>query len=134
MQNHLHTSAIQIGLVLSLCLLSSLTQALGLSEPKLNSKLGEPLRMEIALINTGALGTEQLIVGPADYQQYEKFDISYQSIYHSLKYSVLKRDDKLLVEITSRQPVKEPYLDILLKLKWPDGELLKQVTVLLDTP
>lgn len=134
MQTKHKQTIIQLWLMFGLCLLSSYSQALGLGEPVLKSKLGEPLRMEIALINVGDLSSEQLLVGSADRQQYAKFEIGYQSIHSALRYRINKRGKQLFVEVTSRNPVKEPYIDILLSLKWPDGELLKTVTVLLDAP
>ena len=134
MQTSHQKTACRIWLTAGLLLLSSFSHALGLGEPNLTSKLGEPLRMEIPLINTADLSVEQLIVGAANQRQYEKFKIGYLSIYRDLRYSIVEHDNHLFVAIKSHAPVKEPYLDILLTLKWPNGELVKSVTVLLDAP
>lgn len=119
---------------LTLSLLATNSQALGLGEPQLKSKLGEPLLMEIAVNHAGDLNAEQLLVGAANHNKYAEFDIGYQSIHNALRYKVIERQQQLFIKVTSQRPVKEPYLDVLLQLKWPNGELLKSLTVLLDTP
>ena len=121
-------------LALLIFLMANATFALGLGEPTLKSKLGEPLEMEVPVINSGDLSTEQLLVGAATNQQYKEFNIEHESIHYSMRYKVVERQNKLYVEITSQKPVKEPYINILLRLKWPEGEVLKALTVLLDTP
>lgn len=36
--------------------------------------------------------------------------------------------------ITTKQPIKEPFMDFLLELEWPNGQLLREYTLLLDPP
>ena len=36
--------------------------------------------------------------------------------------------------ITSRESVLEPYLDFLIEVRWPEGRLLREYTILLDLP
>ena len=41
---------------------------------------------------------------------------------------------KPVILVSSSQPVKEPFINFLLEVSWPKGQLLKEYTVLLDPP
>jgi len=39
-----------------------------------------------------------------------------------------------IIRVTSREPVREPFLNFLIELNWPKGRLYREYTVLLDPP
>src|SRR5699024_1357713 len=41
---------------------------------------------------------------------------------------------KNVIRVSSKQPVKEPYLNFLVEVIWPNGRLLREYTLLLDPP
>jgi len=40
----------------------------------------------------------------------------------------------VVLRVSSREPIREPYMDFLVEVTWPAGKLLKEYTVLLDPP
>jgi pilus assembly protein FimV len=44
------------------------------------------------------------------------------------------QNGKPVILVSSSQPVKEPFINFLLEVSWPKGQLLKEYTVLLDPP
>src|SRR5699024_234132 len=40
----------------------------------------------------------------------------------------------LVVNVSSREPLREPYLNFLLELTWPNGRLMREYAVLVDPP
>ncbi len=124
-----------LGIFFSLLLNAAYSSALTLSEPQLHSKLGQPLEMTMALKNLGDLSTEDLLIGLAPKERYQEMNISLKSFHHDLKFTVISAsNNKTLLKVTSHKANNEPYLDFVILIRWPDGKLLKEVTVLFDAP
>ena len=51
-----------------------------------------------------------------------------------LKFAVVPGPRGAVIRITSSQPVMEPFVTLLLEVRWPQGRLLREYTVLLDPP
>lgn len=47
---------------------------------------------------------------------------------------VTASDGRLAVDVSSREPLREPYLNFLLELTWPNGRLMREYSVLVDPP
>src|SRR5690606_28252202 len=47
---------------------------------------------------------------------------------------VVRPDGKAVIRVTSSRPVKEPYLNFLMEVRWPSGRVLREFTLLLDPP
>ncbi|MFN3919304.1 MAG: FimV/HubP family polar landmark protein, partial [Methylohalobius sp.] len=45
-----------------------------------------------------------------------------------------KADGSIVIQITSNEVIREPFLDFLLEVEWPQGRMLREFTVLLDPP
>lgn len=115
--------------------LTGWAQALGLGEIYLHSALNEPLRAEIALVGAGGIDESQILTRlatPADFERagiernYELLDLHFAADFTSSSTPLLR--------VTSQSPVREPYLNFLLELRWPSGRLLREYTLLLDPP
>lgn len=115
--------------------LTGWAQALGLGEIYLRSALNEPLRAEIALVGAGGIDESQILTRlatPADFERagiernYELLDLHFAADFTSSSTPLLR--------VTSQSPVREPYLNFLLELRWPSGRLLREYTLLLDPP
>ncbi|MBT8449157.1 MAG: hypothetical protein KJO69_05680, partial [Gammaproteobacteria bacterium] len=48
--------------------------------------------------------------------------------------SIQKPNGQLIIRLTTKEAVKEPFLNFLVSLEWPNGRLLREYTVLLDPP
>ena len=109
--------------------------ALGMGQLKLNSSLNEPLDAEIELLNIGDLGELEMLVGLGSRKDFEAAGVERLFLLTDLRFKVdLSVPGKPVLRVTSRKPIREPYLDFLLELQWPSGRLLREYTLLLDLP
>lgn len=126
-------------LVLAIAAASALTSgmahALGLGEVTLNSALNQPLDAEISLVEVGDLASNELIPKLASPEEFNKAGVDRQYFLTDLKFTpVLKPNGKSVIRVTSSKPVREPYLNFLVEVLWPNGRLLREYTLLLDPP
>ncbi|MEH6557278.1 MAG: hypothetical protein V7459_12980 [Oceanicoccus sp.] len=112
-----------------IALLSGQLSALEVSELRLHSHLGEPLLAELQLSSHDSFDPQNLMIKLAPAEIYQKMDVDVPSLYLDIKFEM---DANGLVKITTRDPVKEPYLNFILQFRWPAGELYKEFSVLLD--
>ncbi len=114
---------------------SGLVHALGLGDVKLQSYLNEPLDAEIALLKTEGVSPDNIIVELASEQSYKRLGLSRNFFLSKLKFNVTTAPSgQLVVDVTSREPVREPYLDFLIEVTWPSGRLMREYSVLVDPP
>lgn len=125
----------KLTILLTVLLTSSFSAALTLSEPVLQSRLGHPIEMTMELKNLGDLRSEDLLINLAPKERYTEMDVALKAFHYDLKFTAITTpDNKTQLKITSHQPVNEPYLDFIVLVRWPNGSLLKEVTVLFDAP
>jgi FimV-like protein len=119
----------------ALCLcLASLCNAIGFGDLKVYSYLNEPLVAEISLTNFKDMDPGLLKVSLADAKDFVRAGIDRPYFLTYLVFEVLKYEDQLLIVARTTKPVQTPYLEFLVELSWPDGNLIKDYTVLLDPP
>ncbi len=109
--------------------------ALGLGEIELHSALNEPLDAEIELLSVGREQLEDIKVALAKSADFARAGLDRPFWFSKLRFAIQKDPDgKARIKITTRQPVREPFLNFLLEVNWPKGKLLREYTVLLDPP
>ena len=114
---------------------SSVVHALGLGEVELQSYLNEPLDAEIALLKTQGVSPDNIIVELASEQSYKRLGLSRNFFLSNLKFKVTTAPSgQLVIDVSSREPVREPYLDFLIEVTWPSGRLMREYSVLVDPP
>jgi pilus assembly protein FimV len=124
-----------LALGLASLLVSSLTNALGLGEVTLNSTLNQPLNAEIKLLDTRDLTAEQIVVSLASPADFERNGVDRLFFYTEFQFQIdLQSPRGPVVKITSRNPVREPYLNFLIEARWTAGRLLREYTLLMDLP
>ena len=126
-------------LVLAIAAASALTSgmahALGLGEISLKSALNQPLDAEIELLEVRDLGGNEVLPSLAAVEEFNKVGVDRPYFLTDLKFTpVLKPNGKSVIRVTSSKPVREPYLNFLIEVLWPNGRLLREYTVLLDPP
>lgn len=102
---------------------------------KLNvlSGLGQPLRAEIDLVSVQGNELETMAVGLAPVEDYRDSQVDYPPTSLGLRFQIEKRaNGQPYVLVASRSLLSEPFLDILLELKWESGRVLREYTALLD--
>ncbi|MBP8203518.1 MAG: FimV family protein, partial [Pseudomonas sp.] len=126
-------------LVLAIAAASSLSSgmahALGLGEVTLQSALNQPLIAEIELLEVRDLASGEVLPSLASPEAFNKAGVDRQFFLTDLKFtSVLKPNGKSVIRVTSNKPMREPYLNFLVEVLWPNGRLLREYTLLLDPP
>ena len=114
---------------------SGVAQALGLGEIELQSYLNEPLDAEIVLPQSRGVNPADVFVNIASEQAYERVGLDRNQFLSKLRFQVVTGNDgSLIVNVSSREPLREPYLNFLLELTWPNGRLMREYAVLVDPP
>jgi pilus assembly protein FimV len=114
---------------------SGVAQALGLGEIELQSYLNEPLDAEIVLRQSSGVNPADVFVNIASEQAYERVGLDRNQFLSKLRFQVVTGNDgSLIVNVSSREPLREPYLNFLLELTWPNGRLMREYAVLVDPP
>lgn len=126
-------------LVLAIAAATALTtemaHALGLGEVTLQSSLNQPLIAEIELLDAKNLAPGEVIPVLASLEEFNRAGIDRQYFLTDLKFTpVLRPNGKSVIQVSSSKPVREPYLNFLVEVLWPNGRLLREYTLLLDPP
>lgn len=108
--------------------------ALGLGEIKLDSALNQPLRAEIELLDERGLASGEVLPSLAGIEDFKRASVERMFFLSNIQFQILEKEDGLYIELTTRQPVQEPFLNFLVEVNWPAGRLLREYTVLLDPP
>lgn len=123
-----------VGLVL---LLIHTTQALalGFGDIRVRSALNEPLDATLDLVSLSAQEQASLSVGVATPEMFKRFGIERSSLAEELRVETSQvGDGRVSVRLTTRGPVREPFLRFLIQADTSDGKALREYTVLLDPP
>jgi pilus assembly protein FimV len=109
-------------------------EAIGLGRIEVQSRLNEPFHATIPIVGAGAAYNDAVFAFLADPDQFRKMGVERRFVLATLKFEVVQDDEQgpQFVKVTSNQPIREPFLDILLELTSPEGRLVQQYTVLLD--
>jgi len=114
---------------------SGMAQALGLGEIEMQSWLNQPLDAEISLRQSRGVDPGDVFVNVAPEAAYQRVGIERHQFLSKLKFEVVtEADGNLVINVSSREPFREPYLNFLLELTWPSGRLMREYAVLVDPP
>ena len=122
-----------ISLVLVL-LLSSEVWAIGLGDIRMDSALNQPLRAEISLLSATPEEVAALKVDMASAATFSRYGIDRPFYLQDIEFNVVSGANGTVVQLRSRNAMKEPFLTFLVEAIWPGGRLLREYTVLLDPP
>ena len=120
---------------ISALLSANFASAFGLGEITLKSYLNQPFLAEIELREIGDLSQDEIIPKLASSEDFARAGIQRDFFLSQLRFEVvLNENGRSYVKVQSRDPVVEPYIDVLIEFLWPEGRLLREYTVLLDPP
>jgi pilus assembly protein FimV len=108
--------------------------ALGLGEIDLKSGLNQPFNAEIEVSSETSNDLQGLEVGLASVETFNQFGVDRAPFLADFDFVVVNENGETRIDITSVQPVVEPFVTLLLEIRWPQGRLLREFTVLLDPP
>ena len=108
--------------------------AIGLGDIRSSSHLNQPLNAKIELLSISTQEAQQIQVKLASVDVFNRVGIDRPAYLNSLKFTSSIQNGKPVILVSSQQAIKEPFLNFLLEVSWPQGQLLKEYTVLLDPP
>lgn len=125
---------LMLGLASGSALYSGMAPALGLGDITLHSALNQPFEAEIELLEVGDLGAQDLRVGLAPAEVFSRSGVERLYFLNDLRFTPLLRGSRSVIRVVSSRPVREPYLNFIVEVARPNGQLLREYTVLLDPP
>ena len=107
------------------------SNALGLGDIESNSHLNQPLQARIELLAASPADTNQLQVRLASPDVFKRVGVARPSFLNNLQFTPTTQGGKPVILVTSDAPIQEPFVNFLLEVSWPQGQLLKEYTVVL---
>jgi pilus assembly protein FimV len=97
--------------------------------------LGQPLNAEVEIVSLQGGEGDTLAARLATGEAFRQANIELTPALLSIKFAVVRKSDgRYVMAMTSKQPVNEPYVDMLVELNWSNGRLVREYTFLLDPP
>lgn len=111
----------------------SLAHALIIQPAQVRSALGEPFYAEVAISDLGAVRVQDLAVGLANPQELADLGIKPGSYNGALSFNIQAlSNDRGVIVIRGRQPVNEPFVDFVLRVKNGQNMRLQRVNAMID--
>lgn len=122
-------------LAIALTLGTSAAQAMGLGGITVKSELNEPLRAEIPVFVAGPDEAKSLQANLAAAEEFARVGLSIGAMSVPINFEIVRNArGEPVIEVTSEQPVREPFLSFILEVNWANGKLLREYSILLDPP
>ncbi len=126
---------LQLPLAITLALSATNALALGLGPVHVNSKLNQPLDAEIPVLQGTQGEAEGLLASLAGAEDFERVGLNRSRLTVPLDFAVTKNArGEVFIRITSKEPVRDAFIDVLVEANWPKGRLLREYAILLDPP
>jgi pilus assembly protein FimV len=113
-------------------LLWSSSYAAGLGKLTVLSSLGQPLHAEIELTSVSKEEGGVLVAKLASTDAYKNASIEFNPVLFSLRFAIEQKGQRQFINVTSTQPVNEPFVDMLMELDGNGTKLVREYTFLLD--
>jgi pilus assembly protein FimV len=108
---------------------------LSVGDIKLHSALNQKLNAEIALSLSAGEELADVNISLASPDKFDQSGIAWSSFLSKIKFEpILKSDGQFVIKVTSHEAVQEPFLDFLVEVSWPKGDIFKEFTILVDPP
>lgn len=130
----LPTRKLLVAVVAAALFLPNTAFTLGLGEIEVNSALNQRLKAEIELLSATPEDTENLIVKLASRKQFTRAGLDRPFLLNDLRFKSEVVDGVAQIKVSSGNPIREPFLNFLVEIDWPNGHLLREYTILLDPP
>jgi FimV-like protein len=115
------------------CTLPSAGHALGLGDIHVDSALNEPLAAEIDIVGATPEDLIGLIATVANRETFAHFNVERPSFLNTTTFKVTTdAKGKPVLAIRSSDSFSEPLIDLVVDLRWRNGQLIRQYSLLLD--
>ena len=105
------------------------SHALGVGDIAVHSKLNQHFNATIELSSSNPEETNSLIAELAPKSAFTRLGLEYNPVYKSLEFTLVENVEKPYIKVTSTKPIREPFLEFVLSLKWANGAILQIYTV-----
>lgn len=123
----------QVPLALLLGALWGNAWSAGFGELIVRSRLGEPLTAEITVKATPEeLRSLSARIAPPEY--FREVGVPYNATTQAIEAKLVRDGNRAKIVLTSRTPIREPFVDVLLDMNWAGGRLVREFAILLDPP
>ncbi len=109
--------------------------ALGLQGISVASFINQPLDARIDLTALNGVGIEGVHAALASAAEFQRAGLERPYILSNLRFEPIRgAEGRAYIHVTSKSGIREPYLNFLVRVRWPGGSLLKEYAILLDPP
>ena len=128
-------SLVELFLAAALAMASEQALGLGLGTIRVKSDLDQPLVAEIPVFADSLGELADLHVALAPSQDFTRLGLSRDRVTVPIEFVVgPNARGELTIKLTTKDVVREPFLDLLIEAEWANGRLLREYAVLLDPP
>ncbi len=114
---------------------SSVAFAVGLGGSELHSGHNQPLKAVIKLLSVEDYAEHELHLSLASAQEFDKLGVERLFFLNDIRFKTVRSGNgDIIIELTSFDTIKEPFLNFVVALTYPKGRFVKEYTFLLDPP
>lgn len=114
---------------------SSVALCLGLGDIQSTSFIGQPLKANIELVSLdGDIDVSSLLVRQVPAQEAQALGVDILYTANRFEVVIDKSGGTPKISVVSKEPVNEPYVNLLVELRWPNGVVYREYPLLLDPP
>jgi pilus assembly protein FimV len=107
--------------------------ALGLGELRLDSALNEPLAGRIDILSATPEELTSLTAAVARRETFQSYGFERPAFLSSTTFKLMRDDQgRPVLAVRSTEPFTEPFVNLLIDVRWPGGELVREYPLLLD--
>jgi FimV-like protein len=115
-------------LILFLATLAGHALALQLGRPQIQSKLGEPLKLEVQVSDLSAQEAQEFQASLANATVYQAAKIGRVAGLDNVRITMVRKgDDLYLLQFQGAEAITEPYVDLLLEFRWASGRAYRNL-------
>lgn len=121
-------------LTVLLAVSTSAVAGLGLGEARVDSFLGQNLEARITLLQPSQSALESLEVSVASTEDHARLGVPTEALALGLDLVLDDSVDPPILRLRSRRPANDPFLQVLVNVRWSSGRMLREYTLFLDPP
>ena len=128
-------SKLRVAVIAALAIINSSAYGVGLGRLQVNSHLNELLDAEIQISLSEGEDLLGSTVQLASLEDFRRAGLEFGPLLSFLDFTITENSGgRPIIRIRSDQPIREPYISMLLEFNHPGGKLLREYTLLLDPP
>jgi pilus assembly protein FimV len=128
-------TALAVAAAVLMAVPASEANALALGRVTVQSSLGEPLRADIDVPDINADEVSSLRAALASPDAFKAAGFDYNSALQNITITLMKRPDgRYFLQLTTRSPVNDPFIDLIIEANWSSGRIVRDYTMLFDPP